>query len=199
MRGRIWAALLIAIVAYPAVPAAAAGDEPRLVLGPETAIRFEVGLFGIFSIEGGFTRFTGEIRLGGPEPEDDIIECTVETASAFTDDGDWLDTLRGPDFFDTARFPALSFRSGAIRRTGEGHLRIEGLLTLRGQTRPFALDAEYTPETGPEGEVVVLHRFRAEGTLSRAEFGMTAYGGVVGDDVIIAIEGGPLVPAGATP
>ena len=50
MRGRPGAALFNAIMAYPAVPASAADDEPRLVLGPETAIRFEVGLFGIFSI-----------------------------------------------------------------------------------------------------------------------------------------------------
>ena len=62
-----------------------------------------------------------------------------------------------------------------------------------------AMSSQVVPLPTAEGEVVVLHRFRAEGTLSRAEFGMTAYGGVVGDDVTIAIEGGPLVPAGATP
>jgi polyisoprenoid-binding protein YceI len=67
----------------------------------------------------------GEAKLTG----------TVQAASIAVEDPTLASHLAAPDFFDTERYPELSFRSSHIDREGES-VSIEGELTIKGTTRP---------------------------------------------------------------
>ena len=50
-------------------------------------------------------------------------------------------TFGVPDFLDASKYPELAFRSTHIERGDDGY-KINGDLTMHGETRPVTLDAE---------------------------------------------------------
>ncbi len=79
-------------------------------------------------------------------------------------------TMVGPKVLDAGRFPEIRFRSKAVTRAGEGW-RVEGELSLHGQTRPVSL--RMTESGG---------RYTGSIKLKQSDFGIepvTAGGGTV--------------------
>ncbi len=70
--------------------------------------------------------------------DEDGLRGTVDVASVSVSEPNLNGHLLSPDFFDAERNPQLTFRSTAIRVSGEA-LDIEGELTLRGVTRPVTI------------------------------------------------------------
>lgn len=101
--------------------------------------------------------------------------------------------LKSPDFFDAANHPSMSFRSTAIQGNLAGTFTIDGTLTIRGNSRPVRLNAEFTG-TGKDPWGNTRRGYRATARINRKEFGLTwnqalEFGGVmVGEDVEIEIE-----------
>ena len=52
--------------------------------------------------------------------------------------------LKGPDFFDVAKFPTMTFKSKKIEAIGEGKFKVTGDLTMHGVTKEVVLDVEGT-------------------------------------------------------
>jgi polyisoprenoid-binding protein YceI len=78
--------------------------------------------------------------------------------------------LQSPEFFDAERTPDISFRSTAIRRSGDD-IAIAGDLTIKGITNPIEAVGKITdPGDDPFGGV----RFglKLETTVDRTEFGL---------------------------
>jgi polyisoprenoid-binding protein YceI len=71
-------------------------------------------------------------------------------------------TMLGPKVLDAARFPEIRFQSQQVTATGGGHWRIQGRLTLHGETRPVTLEAA---ETGGA--------YRGAVSLRQTDFGIT--------------------------
>lgn len=96
------------------------------------------------------------------------------------------DAMRDASVLDTGRFPQITFVSTRVRPT-EGGAWIDGRATIRGVTRPLRLMAQiYRPPGSPEGTRRDLS-IRLTGSLSRAAFGATGYGDLVGDQVDLNI------------
>ncbi|WP_163607169.1 YceI family protein, partial [Klebsiella pneumoniae] len=49
--------------------------------------------------------------------------------------------VKTPDFFDTAKFPTATFTTTSVEPTSPTTARILGDLTLKGVTKPIAIDA----------------------------------------------------------
>lgn len=86
------------------------------------------GVFRQWSFEGDVSaeHSKGQIRLN---------VCSLDTANAMRDNH-----LRGPDFLDCVRFPEAVFQIQSIARQGAFH--VQGLLTLKGSSRPVHCQAE---------------------------------------------------------
>jgi polyisoprenoid-binding protein YceI len=82
----------------------------------------------------------------------------------------------------------MTFESKKIERTGENAFKVEGDITLRGITRPMALDVTVKDRRPDAPAGARYARFRATGTIKRSEFGMTKYVNMVGDTVEIIIS-----------
>ena len=118
------------------------------------------------------------------------MRVVVKTASVFTGVDARDRHLRSGDFLDVERFPEMIFEANGARLDGRSG-RIEGRLTLLGETRPVALDVTWNKsgESPLPGNPYVAG-MSARGSFSRSDFGMR-YGvadGLVGDAVELLIE-----------
>ncbi len=100
--------------------------------------------------------------------------------------------VKSADFFDVEKYPVATFTSRAVEPNGNNYV-LHGELSLKGVTRPVALDLEFygaNPGMG-HGEVA---GFEASVVLNRKDFGididlpLETGGAVVGDKVTITLE-----------
>lgn len=74
--------------------------------------------------------------------------------------------LRTNDFFDVAEYPTITFVASGARPEDDGRVRVEGTLTIHGQTRPLTVLAD----VGVNGAVATAD---AEVDIDRREWGLT--------------------------
>jgi polyisoprenoid-binding protein YceI len=145
----------------------------------------------VSKVRGKFTRFEGQI-VTADNPLDSTVEATIQLDSIDTSQADRDAHIRSADFFEVETYPTMTYRSTAVRRSGDGFV-VEGLLDLHGVTRPVELALELngfaanTPMGSKAG-------FSASTEISRKDFGiefnMPLDGGgvVVGDKIQINLE-----------
>lgn len=125
----------------------------------------------VTKVRGSFSVFGGTVRVG-ERIEDSTVEIRVDAASIDTHAPDRDTHLRSADFLDVEQYPALTFVSTKVERTGETGLRVEGELTIRGVTKPVQLDAEFDGLTDdPWGGKRVA--FTATTEIDREDWGIT--------------------------
>lgn len=104
-------------------------------------------------------------------------------------DADWNRAVGAGGLLDTGRHPRAHFRSTRVEAVDTDHARIHGELTLRGTTREVVLD---TVRNGERRHPLPPFRhtvgFSATTTLSRADFGSTAWSSLIGDAVEVRLE-----------
>ena len=96
-----------------------------------STVGFSVRHMVVANFRGGFGTFDVTLDESG-------LRGTVDVASVSVSEPNLNGHLLSPDFFDAERNPQLSFRSTAIRVSGE-ELDIDGELTLKGVTRPVTI------------------------------------------------------------
>jgi polyisoprenoid-binding protein YceI len=80
--------------------------------------------------------------------------------------------VRGADFFDGDRFPAITFRSTSVELGDDGRATLSGTLTIRGVSRPVTAHGTYaSPRVDPFGNVRAGLELRAG--IDRREWEMT--------------------------
>jgi len=177
--------LLVGLLGCCATGVADAHSRVFILDGNSGTLNFSCDVMGVMPVEGGFTRFIAVITIDEDAPWEARAVVKVDANSLVTDDAEWLADLKGPDFFNVAAYPEFDFASYATTVEAPGQLRIQGSLTLRGETKPVTLHVRYQTPDAPGGGAAI----QADGELDRTEFGMNAYSMVVSDDVEIAVSG----------
>jgi len=159
-----------------------------------TGVQFKVRHLMVSSVRGGFEKVSGKVTYNESDVTKSTADITIDAASINTNVAKRDEHLRSPDFLDVAKYPAITFKSKKVEKTGEGKLRMTGDLAIKGVTKEVALDIEgpTPPIKDPWGNA------RVGGTattkINRKDFGLTwnaalETGGVaVGDEVEISIE-----------
>lgn len=157
-----------------------------------TVASFTVRHLMISKVRGWFRDVEGTITIGDT-PETSSVRASIPAATISTGVEQRDEHLRGPDFLDAERYPALTFVSTAVERTGESTLAVHGDLTIRDVTRPVVLDVVYEGGTvDPWGNPRV--GFSASTQIDREQWGITwnqaleAGGVLVGKTVRIELE-----------
>jgi len=99
------------------------------------------------------------------------VRATLDAASIDTGQEARDQHLRSPDFLDTQAHPTIEFVSSRIEQSGERYA-IHGALTIRGETRPAVLAAEYAGIV-PNLQGGQRAAFSARTKIDREEFGLT--------------------------
>jgi polyisoprenoid-binding protein YceI len=186
---------LISTLPWPAAPAAMQAYR----LGPEnTRVGFTVRYLAVAKAEGRFPAVEGGVRFDPDSGEVADIDVTIGTASVDTGQPARDARLRGEGFFWTEHYPTMHFKGLKVERTGPGSGIIRGELTLRGVTKPLALDVAITPDQdGAPGQLFIT----AKGTLDRRDFGMVdgVAGLFIANKVALRIDATGLTPEPASP
>jgi polyisoprenoid-binding protein YceI len=155
-------------------------------------IEFAVKHMMVTTVRGQFRKFTTEVDFDEERPERSSVVAHIDVSSIDTGMEARDAHLRSADFFEAETFPELTFRSTSIEARGDGY-KIEGDLTIRGETRPVTLDAEI-------GGVVANMQggrraaFNATTRISRKAWGLTwnvaleSGGFLVGDEIKITLD-----------
>jgi polyisoprenoid-binding protein YceI len=143
-------------------------------------------------VPGKFGDFSGQIQLDEANPEQSSVEVTIETASIDTGVKMRDDDLRSPKFFDVKKFPEITFKSTAVKKTGENTADVTGNLTMHGVTKEVVLKVELLGKgAGPKNSTV--SGWDASTALKRSDYGLTWNQVIegtqmVGDDVQIELH-----------
>jgi polyisoprenoid-binding protein YceI len=178
------AALLIACCA---ACAAFAAPEEFLVDQSHTYPLFEVRHLGISTQRGRFERTDGRIVLDAQAGEGSI-DIAIDTRTVSTGNRLLDAQLRGEDFFDTERFPAITFRSTRIEFEKEKPKLAVGELTMLGLTQPVTVTVEWFGCTRLPFFIRLTCGADVVARVSRSAFGMKSYSALIGDEVRIAVQ-----------
>ncbi|MBV8640437.1 MAG: YceI family protein, partial [Verrucomicrobia bacterium] len=133
-----------------------------------------------------------QIQLDEANPEQSSVEVTIKTASIDTGVKMRDDDLRSPNFFDAKKFPEITFKSSAVKKTGDNTADVTGNLTMHGVTKEVVLKVELLGKgAGPKNSTV--SGWDASTALKRSDFGLNWNQVIegtqmVGDDVQIELH-----------
>ncbi|MFD7014473.1 YceI family protein [Streptomyces sp. NPDC059161] len=169
-------------------PALAALSGTYTIDPSHSSIGFTVRHAMVTNVRGSFADHEGVLTLDGANPAASAASIDVRIASVDTGIADRDDHLRGADFFDAEQFPLMSFRSTEAQELGGDKYRMVGDLTIKGVTRPLAIDLEFNgTATDPYGNQRI--GFEGSAEILRSDWGLTwnaalETGGVVVSDKV---------------
>ena len=158
-----------------------------------SSIGFSVKHLMIATVKGSFGKY--EASFNGSE--EDLSKATVgvkiDAASIDTGNDQRDGHLRSGDFFETEKFPEITFVGKRIVGNPFGDFKIIGDLTVRGVTKEITLDATFEGRAkDPWGNSRL--GYTAKGKINRSEFGLNwnqaleAGGVLVSEEVKISVE-----------
>ena len=153
-----------------------------------TAAQFSVRHMGISTVRGAFTKVSGSAQYDPSNVSKTSIDATIDASSVDTRVSMRDEDLRGPNYFDVAKYPTITFKSKSVRAAGEGKLKIVGDLTIHGVTKEVTLDVDgpSAPVTDPKGNSHV--GASASTNVNRKDFGVGGSSNMVGEDITITID-----------
>lgn len=148
---------------------------------------FEISHLGFSTQRGRFDRTSGTIKLDAKN-EMGTINVNIDANSIDTGLPELEAKLKEADFFNVAKFPAITFNSKKIKFTGENPIAAEGTLTLLGVSKPVLLAiGHFHCGAHPISKRTVCGA-DATGLIKRSDFGLTAFLPIIGDEVKINIQ-----------
>ena len=182
----------VAVVAFlSAVPARA---DVWKIDPAHSRAHFAVRHMMVTTVRGDFGGIEGTIEYDGKDVKTLKIDASVDVGSINTMEPKRDAHLRSADFFDTGKFPKMTFKSKRAEAAGPGKVKVIGDLTIRGVTKEVTLDVDgpTPPVKHPRGPMVT--GATATTKINRSDFGVNwnkaleAGGVVVSDEVSITID-----------
>jgi len=185
----------LAALVVAAVPLTAAAAPGSYTIDPlHSAVLFAIDHLGISTIHGRFDKFAGKFTIDRAAKSGNV-ELTIDTASVDTNENDKGsrqrsrdEHLRSADFFNTAEFPKMTYKSTNVVFAGDNPTTVEGTLTLLGVTKPVSLKLDRfkcNPATATAKE-----RCGGDGSgkIKRSDFGMSRGIPSIGDELVLTVS-----------
>lgn len=136
-------------------------------------------MWGLATVTGRFTEFSGEGRAnGGVNGRVVIRAASLRTGIRKRDEH-----LRSPDFFDVDTHPEITVEVSEPQPTGQSEARLGATLTVRGVARPVELPVSV--EVLDDGAV----RLAGRCTVDRGDFGVSGNMlGMVGQTTVLSAD-----------
>lgn len=155
---------------------------------------FSVRHMMISNVKGDFSNVKGTVEYDGKNINTIKVNADIDVASVNTNDKGRDEHLRKADFFDTEKFPKMTFKSKKVKSLGKGKFALVGDLTMKGVTKEVTLDVEGPSAVIKDGRGGTKVGASASTKINRKDFGLS-YGGLmdnggamIGDEVKITLE-----------
>ncbi|MCB2226221.1 MAG: YceI family protein [Desulfarculaceae bacterium] len=185
--------LLVALAALLALSAPALAAAPAWQFDPpHCQIIFQIK--HVFApVMGQFMKFGGKVNFSPDDLATSKVELTIDAASLDTGVDARDNHLRTADFFDTKRYPHITFRSTSFQAKGKNRFVVKGKLTMKDVTKPVELVFNYLgSKPNPMNKGQMVAGFTSEFYLDRLDYhvgsGKFYEQGVVGNKVLVYIH-----------
>jgi polyisoprenoid-binding protein YceI len=191
-RSSLWASLTAGALLFGTSATALASDWD--LDSSHSRVGFSVKHMMVSNVRGTFGKYVGTVNFDDKDVTKSKTHLDIESGSIDTGNADRDKHLKSPDFFDTAKFPKITFDSTKVEKRGADGLNVTGNLTIKNITKPVVLTV-----SGLTGEVKdpwggVRRGASAQTKINRKDFGLTwnkgleTGGVVVGDEITIDLE-----------
>ncbi|HEV7584355.1 MAG TPA: YceI family protein [Solirubrobacteraceae bacterium] len=132
-------------------------------------VGFAVKHMVVATFRGRFEDYDGKLTVG--ENGEPRLEGSVDVDSIVVKDENLAGHLKTPDFFDTAEYPQIRFRSTAVRVGEGGELEVDGELTIKDRTHNVTARGTVS---GPHEDIAGNEKIgiELETVVDRREFGL---------------------------
>ena len=180
-----------ALIAMPLSVSADLSDVPSGKYALDSThgyITFTYSHLGFSNPRIGFNSFDTVLDLDTGSPENSTVEVTIDAASIDSRVAEFNEHLNGADFFNTAEYPTITFKSTRVTVTGDNTFDVTGDLTILGTTKPVTLATTINKAGNHPLRNVPTVGVSASTKLMRSEWGLGAYVPAVSDEVELSIE-----------
>ncbi len=112
-------------------------------IGAGSSLTFHTTWSGA-AIDGGFAKFSGDIRFSPDQLARSKVSIKIDTASLFSGDTQRDETLKSADWFAVGSHATASFTADRFEKTGRESYTARGTLALKGVTLPVTLPFRLT-------------------------------------------------------
>jgi len=151
---------------------------------------FKVKHANVGYIWGRFNEYGGTIAIDEADVTKSTIEINVNPTSVDTGNKKRDEHLQAPDYLNAKEYPAITFKSTAVKKVSDTKLEVTGNLSLHGVTKSIVVPVEITGKGEfPKGN----GRIGIEATFSvkLTDHKIQGAPGAVGDEIflIASLEG----------
>ncbi|WP_342113188.1 YceI family protein [Pseudoduganella sp. OTU4001] len=167
--------------------AASAAPETYNIDPTHSFSRFEYSHFGYSTQVNKFNSTVGKIQIDRAA-KTGSVEVTIDPKSVNTGYDTFNGHLQGPDFFDSAKYPAITYKSTKFNFVGDKLVSVDGSLTIKGVTKPVKLEVtsfHCMPHPMLKKDACGAN---ASAKIVRSEFGAGKYAPHVGDEVTLGFS-----------
>lgn len=185
---------ILALALLVLAPMAQAEPHTYRIDPVHTRVGFLVEHAGFSRALGSFAASRGTLVFDPDDWSSARLEATIPLRCLELGSRKWEKATLGHNLLNLKQFPEAHFVSTGVEPTGSDDqgratAKVTGDLTLRGVTRPLTLDVRLNAlKRHPMPPFRRTAGFSATGRLSRADFGITAWKNVIGDEVELIIE-----------
>jgi polyisoprenoid-binding protein YceI len=155
---------------------------------PHTDIGFSVKHLMVSNTKGSFRDFKGSFDFDEAKGLVKDISVEIKVDSIDTRNSKRDSHLKSSDFFDSTKFPIITFKADSVSVKENTPVRLAGILTMRGVSKPIGLELIYTGKNSdPSGLVHV--GFSLTTKINRKNYGISMSSVAVGEEVNIDISG----------
>ncbi len=146
-------------------------------------------------VHGLFKDVHGKLYLDWSDPLSATFSGQIDATKLWTGEPERDAHLRSADFFDVDRYPTISFVGRLTERTGDIAFKAQADLTIRGITRPVAMDVSYLGQwqtpfwVGDENKGTLTRiGFEAKTRINRHDFGVSWQDQIPDGGVVVSNE-----------
>ena len=178
---------LVLALAFASVAGSAFAAPETYVIDPtHTQPRFEYNHFGYSNQVHSFDKTSGTI-VYDKTAKTGSVDVTIDAKSVNTGYPLLNQHIQDEDFFDTAKYPTITFKSTSVKFEGDKPVSVDGNLTIKGVTKPVTLTVtsfQAMPHPIMKKDAIGAN---AVTKIKRTEFNMGKYAPYVSDDVTLEI------------
>jgi polyisoprenoid-binding protein YceI len=130
--------LAILAIAASMSSAAFAATETYVIDGTHTFPRFEYNHLGYSIQVSRFDKTSGKITLDRAA-KTGSVDVVIDAKSVNTGYALFNEHIQGEDYFYTAKYPTITFKSSNLKFDGDKLVAVNGDLTIKGVTKPVTL------------------------------------------------------------
>jgi len=176
---------LALVLALASIAGSALAAPQTYAIDPtHTQPRFEYNHFGYSNQMHSFDKTSGTI-VYDKAAKTGSVDVTIDAKSVNTGYPLFNEHIQDEDFFNTAKYPTITFKSTAVKFDGDKPVSVDGNLTIKGVTKPVTLTLtsfQAMPHPIMKKDAIGAN---AVTKIKRTEFNMGKYAPYVSDDVIL--------------